>query len=73
MRSQLLSPRLRQGCGNVVDVRIAYKPDGKARGFAHVEFDEPAAAERALQLAGTPLNGREISGADASPRPPAAL
>lgn len=52
-----------QGCGAVVDVRIAYKQDGKPRGFAHVEFDDPAAAERALQLTGTPLNGREISGA----------
>jgi RNA recognition motif-containing protein len=31
-------------CGSVRDVRIPYNDDGRPKGFAHVEFEDAAAA-----------------------------
>lgn len=46
--------------GNVVDVRIAKDQDGRAKGFAHVDFDTEEACEKAVTFAGESLDGREI-------------
>jgi len=44
----------------LVDVRIAKDQEGNSRGFGHVEFDNPESANKALSLAGTAVDGREI-------------
>jgi nucleolin len=42
-------------------VRIAYDRDtGRARGFAHIQFEEVEGAARAVQLSGTSLMEREV-------------
>lgn len=48
------------GCGAVVAVRIAKGPDGQAKGFAHVEFDSTEAVSKAVALAGSDIDGRQI-------------
>jgi nucleolin len=48
------------GCGTVVAVRIAKTPEGKPKGFAHVEFDSTEAVNKAVALAGTDIDGRQI-------------
>ena len=47
-------------CGTVTQVRIALDENERPRGFAHVEFSEPAAAKEALKLAGQALDGRAV-------------
>jgi len=47
--------------GTVVDVRLAFGPDGRPRGFGHVEFDSPAALPAALALSGGVIAGREVT------------
>ena len=39
-------------CGEVKDVRIPMGDDGRPKGFAHIEFDSPAAAKSAAALNG---------------------
>ncbi len=47
--------------GTVVEVKIPIDRDtGRVRGFAFVTFDNQQAAEKALALDGTDLNGRSI-------------
>ena len=47
--------------GTVVEVKIPVDRDtGRVRGFAFVTFDTQQAAEKALALDGTDLNGRSI-------------
>lgn len=46
--------------GGVTGVRIAKDQEGYSRGFGHVDFDTPENAQKALSLAGTPVDGREI-------------
>lgn len=47
--------------GTVVEVKIPIDRDtGRVRGFAFVTFDTQQAAEKALALDGTDLNGRSI-------------
>ena len=48
-------------CGNVADVRLARKPDGRSRGFAYVEFETEEAVKKALEMVGTKLDDREIN------------
>jgi len=47
-------------CGKVVDVRIAKKPDGKLKGFAHVDFETKEAMEKAVEKNGKELQGRPL-------------
>eukprot|EP00873_Tetraselmis_striata_P000468 jgi/Tetstr1/420732/TSEL_001068.t1 len=48
-------------CGEVVDVGLPIMPDGRSKGFAFVEFADPAAAAVAVAtLAGIELDGREL-------------
>jgi len=47
-------------CGGIVDVRIAKTPEGKNKGFAHVEFDNTDAASKAMKKAGENIDGRDI-------------
>jgi hypothetical protein len=51
-----------QGSGKISSVRVAYDRDtGKARGFAHVEFETAAGAKKAAaSLNGSELDGRTI-------------
>jgi len=47
--------------GNVVDVRIAKdRETGRAKGFAHVDFDTSDAVTKAIAKAGENLDGRDI-------------
>ena len=47
-------------CGKVVEVRIAKKPDGKLKGFAHVDFETKEAMEKAVEKNGKELQGRPL-------------
>ena len=49
-----------EDCGNIIDIRIAKRPDGKPRGFAHVDFDSKEGMENALEKTGYRLDGREL-------------
>ena len=46
--------------GTVNQVRIAIGEDGRARGFAHIEFADPAHAEAAMKFNGQEIDGRAI-------------
>mmetsp|Transcript_13139 Transcript_13139/g.22209 ORF Transcript_13139/g.22209 Transcript_13139/m.22209 type:complete len:196 (-) Transcript_13139:407-994(-) len=48
------------GCGDITSVRIAMGEDGRARGFAHVEFAQPSSATQAMNLNGQELDGRGV-------------
>lgn len=54
--------------GTVVDVRIAKNEEGRAKGFAHVDFDSAEAVQSAMGLAGQQLDGREIRVDASTPR-----
>ena len=47
-------------CGTINSVRVAQDENGRARGFAHVEFASNAEAVKAMELAGQALDGREV-------------
>jgi nucleolin len=47
-------------CGKVVDVRIAKKPDGKLKGFAHIDFENKEAVDKAVEKNGEELQGRPL-------------
>jgi RNA recognition motif-containing protein len=47
-------------CGGIRDVRISLKPDGKSRGFAHIEFNDEKAAQKALKYNDDKLDGRRL-------------
>ena len=47
-------------CGKVVDVRIAKKPDGKLKGFAHLDFDSKESVDKAIEKNGEELKGRPL-------------
>jgi len=47
-------------CGSISDVRIAKTPEGKNKGFCHVEFESTDAASKAMKKAGDNIDGREI-------------
>ena len=47
-------------CGEIKDVRIALNEEGRAKGFAHVEFESHEAAKKALEFNGQELDGREL-------------
>ena len=47
-------------CGKVVDVRLAKKPDGKLKGFAHVDFETKEAVDKAVEKNGQELQGRAL-------------
>ena len=49
-----------EDCGNIIDIRIAKKPDGNPRGFAHVDFDTKEGMENALEKSGYLLDGRKL-------------
>lgn len=47
-------------CGSIVDVRMAKTPEGKSKGFCHIEFEAAEASEKALKKAGENVDGRDI-------------
>ena len=47
-------------CGKVLDVRLAKKPDGKLKGFAHVDFENKEAVDKAVEKNGQELQGRAL-------------
>ena len=48
-------------CGKVAEVRIAYdRETGRARGFAHIQFEELEGAAKAVGLSGANLLDREV-------------
>ena len=46
--------------GAIGAVRIALNEEGRAKGFAHVQFEEPSSAKAALALNGIELDGRAV-------------
>jgi nucleolin len=56
-----------EGCGSILDLRMPrWNDTGRARGYAHVEFDDSegsaaAAVESALQLSGQDMGGRYLT------------
>jgi nucleolin len=49
-------------CGEVIGARVQMdRNTGKSRGFAYVEFADPASVEKALQLSGKEIDGRPIN------------
>jgi len=44
----------------VADIRIAKQPDGKSKGFCHVDFESRDALENALKKQGDELDGRVV-------------
>ncbi|KAB1206156.1 Nucleolin 2 [Morella rubra] len=46
--------------GEVADVRFASDPDGRFKGFGHVEFATAEAAQKAMELNGEDLLGRAV-------------
>lgn len=49
-------------CGEVVSARVQMdRNTGKSRGFAYVEFADPASVEKALELSGKEIDGRPIN------------
>jgi nucleolin len=49
-------------CGEVVSARVQMdRNTGRSRGFAYVEFAEPASVEKALKLSGKEIDGRPIN------------
>ena len=58
--------------GEVSDVRIPLREDGKLRGFAHVEFTTTEAAKEALKLNGAEMEGRPLKVDVAGSKPPSA-
>jgi nucleolin len=49
-------------CGEVVAARVQMdRNTGKSRGFAYVEFADPASVEKALEFSGKEIDGRPIN------------
>jgi len=47
-------------CGEIKGVRVALDAEGNMRGFAHVEFFANDAVDKAVELNGSELDGRNI-------------
>ena len=47
-------------CGEIKDLRLAMRDDGKSKGFAHIEFENKDAMRSALKKDGCELDGRKI-------------
>lgn len=50
-----------ESCGNVRDVRLGKKPNGRSKGFAHVEFEKVASVKKAMALKDQELDGRQLN------------
>jgi len=49
-----------EDCGGIKDVRVNTKPDGSSKGFAHIEFNDERAAQKALKRNDEKLEGRRL-------------
>lgn len=49
-----------EGCGEILSARVAKNPEGRSRGFGHVDFSTPEAAEKALGQNGADVDGRAV-------------
>jgi nucleolin len=49
-----------ESCGTIKEVRIAMDQDGRARGFAHIDFESPDSVQKAIQKSGTEVDGRTL-------------
>eukprot|EP00742_Colponemidia_sp_Colp-10_P000213 GILJ01000241.1.p1 GENE.GILJ01000241.1~~GILJ01000241.1.p1 ORF type:complete len:254 (-),score=38.06 GILJ01000241.1:262-1023(-) len=50
-----------QDCGSINSIRIAMGPDGRPRGFAHVDFTSEEAVDKAMVKNSTDLSGRTLT------------
>ena len=49
-----------EDCGEVTDVRIAKNPDGKLKGFCHIDFATKEGMDNAIKKNGEELDGRAL-------------
>lgn len=47
-------------CGNILNVKLISRPDGKPKGFAFVKFSKKSSFTKALELNGADHMGRQI-------------
>lgn len=47
-------------CGNILNVKLISRPDGKPKGFAFVKFSSKLSFNKALELNGIEHMGRNI-------------
>ena len=47
-------------CGQIADIRLAKKENGKLKGFAHVDFENKESMDKALKKNGIELHGRTL-------------
>ena len=50
-----------ESCGAVKDVRLGKKPNGRSKGFAHVEFEKIGSVKKAMALKDSELDGRQLN------------
>lgn len=50
-----------EDCGEVTNVKLLMRPDGKSKGLAFVKFAKKSAFNKALELNGSDQNGRSIT------------
>jgi len=48
-------------CGAIKDVRLGKKPNGRSKGFAHVEFEKMVSVKKAIALKDEELDGRQLN------------
>jgi len=49
-----------ESCGAIKEIRVAIDQDGRARGFAHIDFESNDSVQKAIQKSGTEIDGRTL-------------
>ena len=57
-----------KSCGSIKQVRMGVHPDGKSKGFCHVEFSDEKGSGLALKRNNESLDGRNIKVDEAAGR-----
>jgi len=52
--------QLFEPCGAIKEIRVAADHEGRARGFAHIDFEDNEAVRKAIQKSGTEIDGRTL-------------
>jgi len=60
---------LLEPCGNILNVNLLSRPDGKSKGIAFVKFGKRSELNAALELSGTEHMGRALKIEEARGKP----